>query len=452
MTCAYSPQISVIDFMIASFLVIIFLITASQKKKRLSETLPQYNYFLIGLIVKFASVFAFLCIFIYYYEGGDTLAYHEGAVAMRNLFYKSPLHYLDLMVSPITWEKYMNYFNAETCRPPTWMIKKESNFTVIRLASLVQLFLPNAILSANLIFARIAYGALFKLYDMFCSFFPGREKVLAFAFLFTPSVSFWGSGIMKDTIALSSICWVIVLFYQLFIQKRGFTIPRVVGIIFCIWAIFTVKTYLLLALLPGLIIWFNFQRILSVKNPFVKFFVFPVMLAGSFFGVISFYAANSELFGVYGADSVLNEAAKVQQDLTREEAYGSNSFDIGRFDPTPAGVISKIPAALFAGLFRPFITESGGSPTMILAGIENLILIFLFVVALIKTRIIGFFSFIFSNPLLILGFVFTLLLAFSIGLTSANFGALVRYKVPLVPFMVTLILLNIYRPKPKTEE
>ena len=446
MACEYSPQIGVVDFIISVFLVGIFIATAAQKKKQFADTKPQYNYFLTGLIFKLVCTFGFLSIFIFYYKGGDTVSYHQGAVAMKNLFYKSPIQYFDLIFNPITWEKYANYFNGDTCYPPTWMIKKEANFTVIRVASLFQIFLPNAILATNLLIARVAYGGIFKLYDMFCLYFPGREKVLAWGFLFMPSVAFWGSGIMKDTIALTGICWLIVLFHQIFIQK-SISIAKIFGLILAIYAIFIVKTYLLLALSPGLIIWFNYERLSSIKSGFVRFFLFPIFGAISIMGILAFYTANSELFGVYGADSVLEEAAKVQQDLVREEAYGANSFDIGRFDPTIAGITSKIPVALFAGLFRPFITESGGSPTMVLAGIENFILFVLFIVALFKRRFVGFFSNIFSHPLLILGFVFTLLLAFSIGLTSANFGALVRYKVPLVPFMVTIILLNIQKPK-----
>lgn len=442
MACDYSPQIGVVDFMISTFLVVAFLATAAQKKKKFTNE-PYYQYYLSGLLFKLASVAVFLCIFIYYYRGGDTLAYHQGAVAMKNLFYQSPAQYFDLMFGSITFEKYFNYFNGETCYPPTWMIKKESNFTVIRIASLFQILLPNAILATNLIIARVAYASMFKLYVLFCTYFPGREKHLAWAFLFMPSVAFWGSGIMKDTIALAGICWFIVLFYQLLIQKIRFSVGKLLGLLLAMYAIYMVKTYLLLALLPGLVIWFNFQRISRIKSVFVRVFLFPIIFIGSVFGVLAFYISNSELFGVYGADSVLEEAAKVQQDLVREEAYGSNNFDIGRFDPTIAGVTAKIPAALVAGLFRPFITESGGSPTMVLAGIENLALIVLFIIALIRTRIIGFFSNIFSNPLLILAFVFSLLLAFSIGLTSANFGALVRYKVPLVPFFVTILLLGI---------
>jgi len=442
MACAYSPQIGVADFIITTILVGVFLFRAAQKVKQFPITVS-YKYYFLGLLFKLFSVTAFIFIFIYYYNGGDTMSYHEGSVAMRNLFYQSPGHYFDLMFSPISLKKYFNYFNSETCYPPTWMVRKEANFTVIRAASVVQLFLPNAVLATSIVFARIAYGGIFRLYSLFCTYFPGKEKTLAIAFLFMPSVSFWGSGIMKDTLALTGICWVIVLVHKMFISKARASIFDVVGLLFSVYIIFTVKTYLLLALAPGLIIWLNFQRLSDIKNTFVKFFLFPVIFVGSVAGLLAFYAANSDLFGVYGTDQILSEAAKVQQDLVREEAYGSNSFDIGTFEPTIAGISSKILPAINAGLFRPFITESGGSPTMVFAGIENLILLALFVWALVKTRVLGFFPYIFSNPLLILGFIFTLLLAFSIGLTSANFGALVRYKVPLVPFFTAILLLAI---------
>lgn len=442
MACEYSPQISIVDMVVSAVLVTVFVVMGSQKKKNLEAEKPYYSYYINGLLFKLFAVIGFLCIFIYYYQGGDTLAYHEGAVAMKNLFYESPGHYFDLLLRPIAWEKYYNYFNGETCFPPGWMFKKESNFMVIRIASIPQLFLANMVLAPTLVVARVAYGAIFKLYGMFCEYFPGREKALAYAFLFMPSVAFWGSGIMKDTIALTGICWFVVLFNRLVIQRRfNRSLFDLAGIALAMFAIFMVKTYLLLALLPGLAIWTSFQWIVSIRSRFVKVVLFPLLMGGFFMGLTLFYTANADLFGVYGADTVLEEAAKVQQDLVRDEAYGKNRFDIGKFDATPAGIVAKVPDALLAGLFRPFIWESGGSPTMVFAGIENAVLLILFAWVLVRTGFFGFFRTVFASPLLILGFIFTLLLAFSIGLTSANFGALVRYKVPLVPFFMSILLL-----------
>lgn len=447
MACTYNPEIGVLDFLISAFLITGFLFFASQKAKNMVQKNPHYRYYVRGLIFKMAAVTAFLFIFVYYYNGGDTLAYHQGAIAMKNLFYENPAHYFELLLGPISYENYYNYFSAETCYPPSWMVKKESNFTVIRVASVVQLFLGDSIWATNLVIARLAYTPLFKLYGLFCSYFAGREKLLAYAFLFMPSVAFWGSGIMKDTIALSAICWLLVLFEQVAIQKLRISLARFFGIALAVYALFIVKTYLLLALMPGVVIWFNFERIVRIKSTFVRLVLFPSFFLISIGAVLFFYTKNSGLFGVYGADTVLEEAAKVQQDLVREEAYGSNSFDIGKFDPTLAGIASKIPPALEAGLFRPYLWEAGGSPTMLMAGFENLIILIMLIVSIIRKKLLGFVRYLASHPLFILSFTFILLLAFSIGLTSANFGALVRYKVPLVPFLMSILFMSLYSPK-----
>jgi hypothetical protein len=36
-----------------------------------------------------------------------------------------------------------------------------------------------------------------------------------------------------------------------------------------------------------------------------------------------------------------------------------------------------------------------------------------------------------------MSFVFSLIFAASVGITSANFGTLVRYKIPLIPFYLS---------------
>ncbi len=451
MACNYTPEIGVVDFLISSFLLTGFMFTASQKAKKLIPEKPHYKNYVKGLAYKLAFSVIFLLLFVYYYEGGDTLAYHEGAVAMKNLFYYEPANYFKLLFGPISLKSYLNYFNYETCYPPTWMIKKEANFTVIRVASVFQIFLGNSIMATNLIFARIAYTPLFKLYGLFVHYFPGRQKPLALAVLFMPSVAIWSSGIMKDTISMTALCWLTVLFNEVAIQKLRLSVTRFVGIALSVFLIYMVKSYLLLAMAPGLLIWFNFQRILAIKSTFVKAFLFPALSAASFAAFLWFYTANSEYFGVYGADTVFEEAAKVQQDLVREEAYGANKFDIGAFEPTLAGVSSKIPAAVTAGLFRPFIWESGGGFTILFAGLENTYILLLFFAALLRRKILGFFTYTFSHPLLILGFIFTLFLSFSIGLTTANFGALVRYKIPLVPFLMAILLLNYHDKRTKAE-
>jgi hypothetical protein len=52
-----------------------------------------------------------------------------------------------------------------------------------------------------------------------------------------------------------------------------------------------------------------------------------------------------------------------------------------------------------------------------------------------------------KEPLLIFSVVFSIFFAFSVGLTTSNFGALVRYKIPAVPFYLSAMLILYQRNK-----
>jgi hypothetical protein len=47
---------------------------------------------------------------------------------------------------------------------------------------------------------------------------------------------------------------------------------------------------------------------------------------------------------------------------------------------------------------------------------------------------------IFSKPVLILCFSFSIIFAISIGISATNFGSLSRYKIPCLPFYLMFIL------------
>ena len=55
---------------------------------------------------------------------------------------------------------------------------------------------------------------------MFCEEYPRMTKELAIAFLFIPSVIFWGSGIMKDTYTFTAACWMTSSVYGLFLKLK----------------------------------------------------------------------------------------------------------------------------------------------------------------------------------------------------------------------------------------
>jgi hypothetical protein len=56
-------------------------------------------------------------------------------------------------------------------------------------------------------------------------------------------------------------------------------------------------------------------------------------------------------------------------------------------------------------------------------------------------RLRVFFQRILSDPFIVASIIFALTYAFMVGLTTANFGAMVRYRIPSLPFYLIFLFL-----------
>jgi hypothetical protein len=86
-------------------------------------------------------------------------------------------------------------------------------------------------------------------------------------------------------------------------------------------------------------------------------------------------------------------------------------------------------------LFRPFIWEAR-NPVMFLSAVEAGFFLYFTLSIFWRTGVGRTFSLIGKTPVLVLCFVFSLAFAASVGVTSNNFGTLVRYKIPMIPFFI----------------
>jgi len=445
----YFLDLSFIDVLASIVILLVIYFHASLKKSNNIDQKPYYSRFIGGAYLKIAGGIAFSFVYLFYYKGGDTIDYFSGAVCMHNLLFYDPIDFFDILFTGITYEKYLNYFNPTTLWPPSSLARKAENFNVIRVACLFSLVTFKSFLASTILFAYVCYNAIWRVYELFIKLFPGLDNLFAIAFLYTPSYLFWGSGIMKDTISIYAISIIVVAFYEVFIMKnRKFW--KVFGLIAAAYLLFNIKPYLLVLLIPGLTFWGSFTTLQKVKSPIVKGLTFPVVLALSFFLLFSVYLRTGT--GAYGStEDALKKAQVIQQDLKRTEAYGDNMFDIGDFDPSISGVLIKLPVAVTAGLFMPFIWNAR-SVFMLFSGFENLILLLFTIYSLIRLRIVGLFRITFSDPILTFCFTFSFFVAFIIGLTTANYGALVRYKVPMLPFFTSFFIILTYASEEQIEK
>ena len=422
---------SIVDFIYAPILLFLIVLLARVRKYRLLETRPEYKYFTKGLYVKiFGGVF-FVIIYTLYYGGGDTVNYFHDSVCMMRLLFKDASGFYDVMTSGMDFSK-LHYFNDQTGYP-IYAKDDQPTFFVVRVATPFTILGGGSILATTIMFATASYAGLWKLYRLFVMEFPDLNKQMAIAILFIPSVFFWGSGIMKDTITLSCIGFYSYSFYMMFIKKRK-VLSNFISIFISVYLILSIKPYIIFALLPGSFIWLVNNYLSKINNKVIKTLIGPFMLVIALSGGYLMLASMKNVLGLYSVDKVLERAVITNQDL-KADYYGWNSFDIGDFDPTIQSMLAKAPAAINVSLFRPYLWEAN-NPVMFLSGLEGFFLMLMTLRILIRVRFIGAVTTLNNNHLLVFAIIFSLFFAFSVGISTSNFGSLVRYRIPALPFFI----------------
>lgn len=430
-----NPLLSIFDILLPPLYILAAIAYGYWKTKKNIRTNPEYEYFTKGLIIRIAGAIALGLIYFFYYGGGDTTNYFQTASAYGKLFFKDQE---DFWIAWLGNAKGHYFSFDESTGYPIYGARDGHSFFVVRLLiPIVSLSFHSYFTSAVLV-AWITYGGMWKLYQTFLMEFPDLKKEFAIACLFIPSCVFWGSGLMKDSFTLSAVGWFTYSFYHFFIRKeRKFNYASFLFI--SSFVILAIKPYIFFALLPGSILWLSNNAVKKINHGFVRIIATPIILTlGSLAGYLALDQMGDNL-GQYKLDTVLDKAVVTQKDM-KADYYKGKTYDIGEFDATIGGVLSKAPIAIFSGIFRPGIWDVK-NVVMLISSLENTYLLALTLFLLVKLKFIGFFKFIRKNPMLLFCMLFSIFFAFSVGLTVANFGSLVRLRLPELPFFVAGIFM-----------
>jgi len=98
------------------------------------------------------------------------------------------------------------------------------------------------------------------------------------------------------------------------------------------------------------------------------------------------------------------------------------------------------PAAIGATFFRPYLWESKKISTL-LSSVESMALMLLTLYVFFKAGPVKFISNIFLNPMIFFCLFYSVTFGLFIGATTLNFGTLVRYKIPCLPFYIIALFL-----------
>ncbi len=320
--------------------------------------------------------------------------------------------------------------------------RSESNFMIIRFVTLLSFITSGSYITTSLIFALFAFTGIWKLYLFFYKQYPHLHKQLAISILFFPSLIFWSSGIMKDPICISALGWLTYSLYELlFLRKKIF--KNLVLIFVFGYLLSVIKLYILISYVPFFILFIILKNMQKIRNNFTKYVLTSAFLFVSVLGFTSFLNSyddelgNYSMQGVAGSVEKLNEAYEARDgDMTAE-----SNFSLGvDFDGTPGGFVRLAPAAIFATFFRPLPWEAH-KISQFMACVESLALFLFTLFVLIKAGPIRFFRIIFSEAIITYCFLFSLVFAVFVGASTLNFGSLVRYKIPSLPFYAIALFL-----------
>ncbi|MBA3900873.1 MAG: hypothetical protein H0X62_11805 [Bacteroidetes bacterium] len=419
--------------LVYAILILLFAYFIQQNRVRFN---PAYRYFVAGLAAKVVGAILFALVYTFYYDGGDTTNYFLGSKAIINLFYNYPADALSILFGNLSPENF-SLFDGTTGYPPHYMWKDAHTFSVCRYSVPFVFLSFNSFIGATVLLSAVSFIGIWKLFLLLIKLYPQLQKQFAISLLFVPSVVFWGSGLLKDTYSFGAVCLFVATFYGFFFEKKKLFINGL-GLFFAIFFLATIKPYILYSLLPGVMIWLSFKQIKAIQSTFVKVIIGPAFIAIAMGLAFFTLTRMDDSFGKYSMDNAVNQAQVMQEDLKRE-VYGTNSFDIGTLDGTLINMVSKAPVAINAALFRPYIFEAR-SAMLFISGLENLVLLAFSLWVLFKVGLFRSISLIKNDPFLIFALSFTLIFAFMVGVSTANFGALVRYKIPFVPFYLSVLI------------
>jgi hypothetical protein len=394
--------------------------------------------FINGLKVKMLGSIFITLIYNFYYLGGDTTAYfNDGRLLNRILFN-----------DPVTAVR-MFFISGNRGSWPDDLLTIVSNFRmpfaantwiIVKIAAFFGLLCFQSMLCTSLFFAFFAYACLWRFYSTLGKMYPQLKKKLGVVIIFVPSVIIWGSGIFKDTVTLAAMLVLFCSVYTIFFERKKI-IKNFLTIIISGYLLLIVKDYILFSFSVSILLWLLISVSFSIRARLLRIIVL-LFITG--IGILSFFAAINYIgTGIteFAVKALLENTVLTGQYLHAASTQSEGStYDLGTIEPTIQGFIAAAPKAINVTLFRPYLWESN-KIIILFSAIESSLIFLYFIYVLFKNKVIFFFTKILKDPYLILCVFFTLIFATFVGVSSFNFGSLVRYKIPCIPFFLTALVI-----------
>ena len=387
-----------------------------------------YIFFLIKIL---AGVVLSLLYMFYFPDPGkaDTLVFFKDGSILYSALYENPLdyfrmltgigadaphlsHYYDQMDY---WHKLFNYnlYN--------------DNKILIRFNALACLFSFGHYFVHIVFMAFLSLSGLVAIYKTFITDMPEKKRLLLFAVFLIPSVIFWTSGLLKEGILI--FAFGLFLYHTRKLTLEKFSKLNLFFSVFSLVLLGFIKFYVLAAALPAFISWIWVAKTKTNKIILKFIFVHALFIIGVIF--------SGYIFSDYNILKIISLKQKDFIEHVQTIGNVGSYIEIPLLDENVLSFVKNTPQALINSFFRPHILESR-TIMMLLSAVENCLII----ITIVFVAIYSSYKQIRNKAAFWFCISFTLLLFTLCGLTTPVLGALVRYRVPGIPFLfIALIIL-----------
>jgi len=400
-------------------------------KLKVFRRLGLQNKLLLAIFAtKILAAFALVGIYQIAYEdkeNSDVFKYHHAGKVLYSAIEDCPSDYFKMVSGICADEPQLEYYydKADYWYKAWNYGLLNDNRTIIRYNALLDLFTQGNIWLNLIISAFLAFCGAYLLALALYSFCNERHWIAVVSAFLIPSVLFWSSGMMKECLVMFSIG---LLMFSWVSMCRKFGTTKLLVVLVSAWLLFLAKFYVLLAMLPGMAIFAMPSKFGAKKLFFSSASIFAIAITLFFF--------SGRIFGYDLVDTIVNKQHDFINMVNREAQYSGSNIEIQELEPTFASFASSLVPAYINTLLRPFITESD-SLIKLACSIENIIFLLLFLYMCIRFNRIDAKQF----RLVLFTLYFMLILYALIGMTTPNIGALVRYKIPAMPFLLCSMLM-----------
>ena len=415
------------------YLLIIVGLALALRKRFTNESTKRY--FMPALMLKLFGAAMVGLIYDFNYDGGDSFGYYTLSSYLNNAFYDSPWVFMKVLFSNGEYDPETFFVTSRI-----WWYESPSEFLIIKVCAVLGLFCFHTYTVIAFCFAVFAFSGLWATFITFQHFYPKLHKEFAISLFFLPSLVFWGSGLLKDSVCLGALGWMFYAFHQMFIRRRSI-ISSILIIIMMAYIIKVIKVYILICFLPAVMLWLFMEYNRKLRSMVAKLLVRPLLLVLGL--AAAFFAMNAISQGDerYEIDKIA-ETNKTTADYIHRMsvAQGGAAYSIGELDGTFAGMIKLAPQAIFVTLYRPFLWEVR-NPVMLLGALESFGFLAFTLYIFYKAGFLRTISVIRKEPLVLICLVFAIIFSFAVGVSTFNFGTLARYKIPMMPFYIAAMFI-----------